>query len=253
MGLVVTVENLGRTDVVGRSVKTLQNGEALVGRTEVWMMAIKPILFNTEMVRALLDGRKTQTRRVVKPQPPATACVRNRHGGTCDWAFWADDDEGHVMQLPYRPGDVLWVPEAWKCVGIYGELGYEVVLRSGRRMLFEFESRERARKWAKYRDKPSYQWQSPYFMPKEAARIFLRAKDVRVERLQDITPEQCITEGADDGSALCEVGGEFVRGMFNDVWDSTIKKADLPRYGWDANPWVWVIDFERCEKPEGWC
>lgn len=90
-------------------------------------------------------------------------------------------------------------------------------------------------------------------MPKEAARFFLRVKDVCEERLQDVYPELFVKEGDDDGSALNEIGDESVREMARDVWNSTISKAALPCCGWDANPWVWVIGLELCEKPEGWC
>lgn len=82
-------------------------------------------------------------------------------------------------------------------------------------------------------------------MPKEAARLFLRVVSVQAERLQDITPKQCIAEGVGADYVLEDMGGEFVRVMYADFWDSTIKKSDLPHYGWDANPWVWVVEFER--------
>ena len=118
-------------------------------------------------------------------------------------------------------------------------------------------------------------------MPKEAARIWLKVKDVRVERLQDIAEEQALSEGVPDdldypiskvycprcrGEGLIGTVGVSLGYMevdcpycdtaikrFKNLWNSTIKKSDLDRYGWDANPWVWVIEFERCEKPEGWC
>ena len=80
-------------------------------------------------------------------------------------------------------------------------------------------------------------WHPSIHMPKEAARLFLRATGVRVERLQDIDDDGVVAEGLKIGDA------------FDVLWDSTIKPADLPLYGWDANPWVWVIEFERCEKP----
>jgi hypothetical protein len=79
-------------------------------------------------------------------------------------------------------------------------------------------------------------------MPKEAARIWLRVTDVRVERLQDMTDDDAEAEGCFDYTSTA-LG-------FPDVWDSTIKKSDLDRYSWQANPWVWVIEFERCEKPK---
>lgn len=89
-------------------------------------------------------------------------------------------------------------------------------------------------------------------MPKEAARIWLKVTDVRVERLQEITAESALAEGAD--KYIC-LNGEFdenaILTSFIGIWNSTIKKPDLDRYGWNANPWVWVIEFELCEKPEG--
>ena len=114
-------------------------------------------------------------------------------------------------------------------------------------------------------------------MPKEAARIWLKVKDVRVERLQEITEEQALSEGVPDdldypiskvycprcrGEGLIGSVGENLGYMevdcpacdtaikrFKNLWNSTIKKSDLDRYGWDASPWVWVIELERCEKP----
>lgn len=84
-------------------------------------------------------------------------------------------------------------------------------------------------------------------MPKEAARIWLKVTDVRVERLQNITETQAQAEGCDSGLLT---GACTARGQFEYLWNSTIKKSDLDRYGWNASPWVWVIEFERCEKPE---
>lgn len=86
-------------------------------------------------------------------------------------------------------------------------------------------------------------------MPKKAARIFLRVTGVYIERLQDITAAECVHEGIPRES-LVEVGEEFAIGQFSDLWDSTVKKADRQIYGWDANPWVWVIKFERISKEE---
>ena len=89
-------------------------------------------------------------------------------------------------------------------------------------------------------------------MPKEAARIWLKVTDVRVERLQEINAESALAEGADK---YIHTNGELDENMtitsFIGIWNSTIKKSDLDCYGWDASPWVWVIEFERCEKPEG--
>lgn len=98
---------------------------------------------------------------------------------------------------------------------------------------------------------------APIHMPKEAARIWLKVTDVRVERLQEITEECAKKEGAiDNRGFIHSPDNEYdsvhtAREHFAEIWDSTIKKSDLDRYGWNANPWVWVIEFERCEKPEG--
>ena len=111
--------------------------------------------------------------------------------------------------------------------------------------------------WDEYRETPV--WHPSIHMPKEAARIFLRVTGVRVEQLQDITEEQAKAEGAlkafeynmPEGPVITlDEDGYFQIG-FKSIWDSTIKKAELPRYGWDANPWVWVIKFERIKRPEG--
>ena len=88
--------------------------------------------------------------------------------------------------------------------------------------------------------------------PKEAARIWLKVKDVRVERLQEITIDEIRNEGL-TSMAVHAGDMEIALSEWKNLWNSTIKKSDLDRYGWDANPWVWVIEFERCEKPEGWC
>ena len=91
-------------------------------------------------------------------------------------------------------------------------------------------------------------------MPKEAARIWLKVTNVRVERLQQITEVGIRKEGIEVDPKECVGKFDFISELFflfQRLWDSTIKKSDLDRYGWDANPWVWVIEFERCEKPEG--
>nr|DAW60715.1 MAG TPA: ASCH domain protein [Caudoviricetes sp.] len=222
-------------------------------------MSIKPILFNTEMVRAILDGRKTCTRRVIKPQPD------EKH--TYPLGFVNDSTEikdigsfrfgmseyGGLIQYakpPYQPGDILYVRETW-CKGLE-----RYIYRA------DYSDTEKF-----YRDGKEIEmkWHPSIHMPKEAARIWLKVTDVRVERLQEITEEQACMEGTDPWDEACyenngwhptfsdpDSGGDpnMIDG-FHKLWNSTIKKSDLDRYGWDASPWVWVIEFERCEKPEG--
>lgn len=94
-------------------------------------------------------------------------------------------------------------------------------------------------------------------MPKEAARIWLKVTNVRVEQLQDITEDGAEAEGViDNRGFIHSPENEYdriytAREHFIEIWDRTIKKSDLDSYGWDANPWVWVIEFERCEPQEG--
>lgn len=99
-------------------------------------------------------------------------------------------------------------------------------------------------------------------MPKEAARIWLKVTDVRVERLQEITEDGAKAEGINEEWAMSwwsptyydpDSGGypKYRDTFAFEVWNKTIKKFDIDRFGWDANPWVWVIEFERCEKPKG--
>lgn len=202
-------------------------------------MAIKPILFNTPMVRAIQEDRKTVTRRVIKYSCPA------KPECTLDDFIGAGDPQLLVGCSPYQSGDILWVRETW--VKIDGEFIYKANLD--------------ASSWRARFIENQIGWRPSIHMPKEAARLFLLATGVRVERLQDITEEQAETEGAYRAYPYTEPGtGETVyarderatyRGGFSAIWDSTIKPADLPRYGWEANPWVWVIGFERCGRPEG--
>lgn len=204
-------------------------------------MAIKPILFNTEMVRAILDGRKTCTRRLVKPQPDekhtyplgfVTDSTEKKKVGR--FGFGIDEYGGSIQyeKPPYQPGDILYVRETW-CKGY--------LMNAKERYYYKADDNDFLCTWH-----PSTN------MPKQAARIWLRVMDVRVERLQEITAESALTEGADKYiHANGTLNEDQTITSFIGIWNSTIKKSDIDRFGWDANPWVWVIEFERCEKPEG--
>lgn len=195
-------------------------------------MSIKPILFNTEMVRAILDGRKDATRRIVKGFIPDDAV----------WGYTAFTPKGYIscrgtfadgygekfFKLPCEPGDILYVRETWK----KAPNGY-----------YYYED------WQRNDIADVTKWKPSIHMPKEAARIWLKVTDVRVERLQEITSEQICREGVEVEYPHV-LNGEEKRYAFSTLWNNTIKKSDIDRYGWDANPWVWVIKFERCEKPE---
>ena len=196
-------------------------------------MSVKPILFNTEMVRAILDGKKTCTRRIVKGAIPDDAMwgytMFTPKGCVSCRGVYADEYGEKFFRLPYQQGDILYVRETW-CKGSW--------------------MNEKERYYYKADDNDFHcVWHPSIHMPKEAARIWLKVKDVLVERLQGIDGKGCVKEGIEE-EPLKDVGEEFVKGMYHDLWDSTIKKSDIDRYGWDANPWVWVIEFERCDKPK---
>jgi hypothetical protein len=192
-------------------------------------MTINPILFNTEMVRAILDGRKGATRRIVKGFIPDDAvwgytAFTHKVYISCRGTF-ADGDGEKFFKLPCEPGDILYVRETWK----KAPNGY-----------YYYED------WQRNDIADITKWKPSIHMPKEAARIWLKVMNVRVERLQEITEVQAQAEGCNSGLLT---GACTARGQFEDLWNSTVKKSDIDRYGWDANPYVWVISFERCEKP----
>ena len=207
------------------------------------MERVLPILFNTDMVRAILEGRKTVTRRLIKApvlskvEPPKKVTLKN---GVANFEWNTPKTAGGFeIKPPYQPGDILYVRETWCENPNYKE--------------YYFKTRP-------YGISPyGLKWHPSIHMPKEAARIWLKVKNVRVERLQDITEEQAKREGIQYDE--CPTGFTWKKetdmhncyttpiGAMQALWNSTIKKSDLDRYGWEANPYVWVIEFERCEKP----
>ena len=204
------------------------------------MRKVLPILFNTEMVRAILDGRKTCTRRLVKTRRK-DACgfyVTRKTDDSFAGIYEYDENESmfdNPLEPPYQPGDILYVRETWK-KALNGYYYYE--------------------SWQKNDIADITKWKPSIHMPKEAARIWLKVTDVRVERLQEMDWREALDEGVNTQFPRDKETGEYIFDEnpiddFIDLWNSTIKKSDLDRYGWNANPWVWVIEFERCEKPEG--
>ena len=194
-------------------------------------MNIHPILFSGAMVRAILDGRKTQTRRIMKPQPiedPQGYLTwkdrRNLEAG----AFVAD--AGWWLDCPYgQPGDRLWVRETWKQQPD-GTIEYRA-----------------DRDWLQ-------RWSAPLYMPRAASRITLELTSVRVERLQDISEADAQAEGVDllpctyvgrCNSNSCPRHGRLdrYRLAYAALWNTINGKT----YPWDGNPWVWVLSFKRVE------
>lgn len=185
------------------------------------MSNLKPILFNTAMVQAILDGRKTTTRRIAKGLKDATKVTN----GDFKWSYkqsWMND-LGLEIYAPYHIGDILYVRETFQ--QLTDENGINYIYKAS----------------GDYSDIIGLRWIPSIHMPKKAARIFLKVTDVRVERLQDIDYEGCKSEGV-------KAGYDGWLGEWKSLWDSTLKKDQIEQYGWNANPYVWVIEFERCER-----
>lgn len=211
-------------------------------------MRERPILFSTPMVQAILAGKKTKTRRIVKWQPyhegesinfnfsgmslghyctgvPESGYVLYSRGGGGCW-----NQRTKPIHCPYgKPGDILWVREAWS-----KDKNNEYVYRANYGTT-EDDSFP-----------PSmFKWRPSIFMPREACRIKLRITDIRVERLQDISEDDAKAEGVSlnygaSDERVCRF--QKYRDAFRALWDSLNKKRG---YGWDTNPWVWVIEFEK--------
>ena len=192
-------------------------------------MKARPILFSTPMVQAILDGRKTQTRRVVKPQPMLQGRTEDRveiyqRGNTDLWEVKDKlSSDGfsilHSLKCPYgQPGDVLWVRETW---------AYELFPEPH----FAFKANAA----------DVYRWRPSIHMPKEAARIWLKITNVRVERLHNITRGDAMQEG-------CPFPN-MADGQDHREWFSVLWKSINGFQSWNDNPWVWVVKFERIEKP----
>jgi hypothetical protein len=233
-------------------------------------MTIKPILFNTEMVRAILDGRKTCTRRICKDANEYTVPdmeFYNADKRTYAVHNFADKEQMEQLSTaertcPICPGDILYVRETWEhfdcccCEGdehgnCYQEPQQNVLNKSYGCYMYRATDEI-------YGDA---RWHPSIHMPKEAARIWLKVTDVRVERLQEITEDGAKAEGINEEWAMSwwsptyydpDSGGypKYRDTFAFEVWNKTIKKSDIDRFGWGANPWVWVIEFERCKKPE---
>ena len=235
-------------------------------------MSKKPILFNTEMVKAILDGRKTQTRRVVNKEYLGLADIDGNN------IYVPREDGGYINILnttwsKYKVGDILYVRESWcygSVVGDSDDYGNEELWleqlqehEDNEMIFYKANMKDAIKEGVSFED---VKWKPSIHMPKKYARIFLKVVNVRVERLQDISKEDSLKE-IGKGSWLCELANmyphyeDYTRG-FNDIdydlqgknvngaicsfrtlWNSTTKKG----YKWEDNPLVFVYEFERVE------
>ena len=216
----------------------------------------KPILFSTPMVQAILDGRKTQTRRIIKPQPLKQLFDVNM-------GYWSEepsDLKQPYIKSKYKVGDILWVRETWQQQYFEQEIkkswaGKCYVAKDGFRYKADGVELDKS-------SKAFGKWKPSIFMPKEACRIFLEVTNVRVERLQEISVMDAINEGIqktwisdDEKSTMWKNYINNGKGSyhhpvksFSSLWESINGKES-----WKSNPWVWVYDFERIERPLGFC
>ena len=196
-------------------------------------MKIKPILFSAPMVRAIVDGKKSMTRRAVKPTIVNRFIVDNT-GNLLGSTDWESDAYPTIDDAPYHPGDILWVRETWTLMTPTMNEGpdfylYKADVPPGAEKSNWFNS-----------------WRPSIFMPREAARIWLRVTDVRCERVQEITEEDATREGCFSDTPFSGQYQWSARDNFVELWDSLNAKRGYP---WGSNPWVWAISFERCDKP----
>jgi len=220
-----------------------------------------PILFTGEMVRAILDGRKTQTRRVVKPQPQfGLREYRTKHMKSPAWGRLLSANTTAIaadgIRCPYGvPGDRLWVREAvaeWTYLdGRIGGLTPRVYCDDPEWAGVCDDARRGPPKWFAISNNMGwYRLRNARFMPRWASRITLEVTGVRVERVQSISEEDAIAEGIrhtgdriQDGSRCS--GATSVRGVYAALWD----RINGKKHPWASNPWVWVIEFAQKEHP----
>ncbi|MDK0558310.1 hypothetical protein P6O24_04285 [Clostridium perfringens] len=211
---------------------------------------MKPILFNTAMVRAILDGEKTCTRRVIK-LPKHIEKQRNGLYILCaEGSTYSDKEFKDVIDYinpPYKVGDILYIRETWANTWTPdGDVGF-VYKADGEPKNFPY--------WGNAKRGKHEVWMPSIHMPKEAARVFLKVISVRAERLKDITDEGCYQEGISgtsfyDEAEHIQIAGiglndSLERTAFGLLWNSTVREE---KYSWEGNPWVWIIGFKRIES-----
>lgn len=208
------------------------------------MATERPILFRGPLVRAILEGRKTQTRRPVKPQPEPGQEIRRRTHPLTDWWLVKNDrlNTWQGIKCPYgQPGDRLWVRETWcPARGLASCVSWKILMSPTGAALAPGIF-YRADSESIYDRRDELRWRPSIHMPRHFSRLTLEITGVRAERLQDISEDDYIAEGV-KRDALHGIGKSLPRAYFVNSWNATYGARGL---GWDANPWVWVIEFRR--------
>lgn len=219
------------------------------------MIPISPILFTSPMVRAILAGHKTQTRRIVKPQPP------NEDYTVCDYCDWEEDSDSSGIKSvkfsqPFDTSDKWgWWPQGYKTIkSPYGQPGDRLWVRETFMPMPHLNAR------AFYRASDPLvggKWKPSIFMPRSLSRITLEITGIRVERLTSITEAHALAEGVavfEDGAGYTiprknGKPGAWQRNpedAYRALWESINGSGS-----WDRNPWVWVITFRPIPLPFG--
>lgn len=203
-------------------------------------MAERPIIMSAESVRAILEWRKTQTRRVVKPVPEGYH-VDHCHWSKTGFALWYDDGgcSCRPVKCPYPVGTRLWVKEGFGWTAMFPTKMYDEAMRIAYPDSFTYRADDQEGNWV---------WRSPLFMPRWASRITLEVTDVRVQRLRGVTEDDAAEEGA--GVVLCDHeywdgDPDQYRKCFRKIWDEINGKK--PGCSWQDDPWVWAFTFRRID------
>lgn len=223
--------------------------------TVVSRSQFKPILFSTAMVEAIIAGRKTQTRRIIKPKPAAETDISYMPNEPLNWTGewfpykWETEEGETICNHPkYNVGDILWVRETWRLT--------DFLHPSDDNYGFVYKASENGRLWQSSDEE--WKWRPSLFMPKEACRLFLEVTNVRTERLQSISEEDAIAEGVDmefdtylDYEQKNTLGSYYLLSAI-DSYESLWAKINGQK-SWDENPYVWAITFKLVECPQGFC
>lgn len=217
----------------------------------------KPILFSTEMVQAILEGRKTQTRRLhgldeIKKNPNDWTFYYFSKDDKRTFAHFRKQEDNKIKSIfgtsPYQIGDILWVRETWQTTWNENKKSWDTIYKADGDYWID--------------DDGIMKWKPSIYMPKKRARIFLEVTNVRVERLKDISEEDAISEGIDKKGDLyfnyVESEGYFKKSFPKEYFYKEIPKVSFISLwakingidSWIANPWVWVYEFKVVEKPK---
>lgn len=212
-------------------------------------MKTRPIIFSGLMAQAILEGRKTQTRRVIKPQPEVHHAIPHLNHFVVRWrninAPWPEASCLMLLRCPYLPGDRFWVRETWAAHPYFNSTKPSLLTQD-----------EPIWYRASYQNESHLMWRPSIFMPRWASRITLEVTGLRVGRVQDISEESAIAEGIEQmGQLWRDYSGNFAadydcyraKDSFASLWDSINAKRG---FGWDVNPWIWAIEFRKLEEGE---